>query len=203
MKTILRKHELIKAKNDDLLEAPVVIEVNKFDEKAASDFRDQISDAHNTGQPVIPVVIDSYGGQVYSLLSMITDIENAILPVATICVGKAMSCGSVLLAWGDEGYRYIAPNARVMIHDVSAMEWGKVEELKAGTKEVEFLNDHLFRELAKKTGQRDEEYFLKKIHDKGHAEWYMSGEEAKKHKIVNHVKIPTLTANVNVEYTFE
>ena len=51
---------------------PVIITVNKFDEKSAKDFQQQIAQAHNTGQKVIPVVIDSYGGQVSSLMTMIS-----------------------------------------------------------------------------------------------------------------------------------
>ena len=48
---------------------PVIVRVNKFDEDAAKKFDQEIARAHNTGQKVVPVVIDSYGGQVYSLMS--------------------------------------------------------------------------------------------------------------------------------------
>ena len=56
---------------DDL---PVIIRVRKFDDGAAKEFSELMSKAQNTGQPIIPVIIDSYGGQVYSLMSMISDI---------------------------------------------------------------------------------------------------------------------------------
>ena len=49
----------VKFRNESL---PVVIRVNKFDEKAAEDFSKSVMRAQNTGQPVLPVVIDSYGG---------------------------------------------------------------------------------------------------------------------------------------------
>ena len=82
----------------ELNRSPVIIRVNKFDEKSAQEFSEKMSDAHNTGQPVIPIVIDSYGGQVYSLMAMISEIEHAELPVATIVEGKAMSCGAILFS---------------------------------------------------------------------------------------------------------
>ncbi len=63
-------------KEFELTYNPVIINVNKFDEESAKDFRDKMSMAHNTGQKVIPVVIDSYGGQVYSLMSMIASIKQ-------------------------------------------------------------------------------------------------------------------------------
>ena len=64
-------------KEFELSNNPVIVTVNKFDEQAAEDFRNKFSMAQNTGQKVVPVVIDSYGGQVYSLMSMIGNIKAA------------------------------------------------------------------------------------------------------------------------------
>ena len=108
---------------------PVVIRVRKFTEDAAKEFSELMRKAHTTGQPVIPIIIDSYGGQVYSLMSMISDIQHSRIPVATIVQGKAMSCGAILFSFGVDGMRYMDPDATVRIHDVSSMSWGKVEEI--------------------------------------------------------------------------
>ena len=120
--TLLKSHEF----SDDF---PIVIRVRKFDESAAKEFSEKMAKAHNTGQPVVPVVIDSYGGQVYSLLAMVSEIQHSKLPVATIVQGKAMSCGAILFSFGQKGMRYMDPHATVMIHDVSGAGWGKVEEV--------------------------------------------------------------------------
>ena len=114
-------------KEIELRRQPIIIRVNKFDEKSATDFATKMALAHNSGQQVIPIVIDSYGGQVYSLMSMVAAIEASDLPVATIVEGKAMSCGAVLLTFGEQGMRFAAPNATVMIHDVSSGGHGKIE----------------------------------------------------------------------------
>ena len=119
----------------ELRHSPVIIRVNKFDEDSAKEFIGKMALAHNTGQPIIPIVIDSYGGQVYSLMSMISAIKQAEIPVATIIEGKAMSCGAVLFSFGAEGLRYMDPNATLMIHDVSAGALGKVEEMKSSVEE--------------------------------------------------------------------
>ena len=111
---LLKEPKLI----DDL---PVVIRVRKFDEPAAKAFSDEMARAQNSGQPIIPIIIDSYGGQVYSLMSMISDIKHSRIPVATIVQGKAMSCGAILFSFGAEGMRYMDPDATVMIHDVSSI----------------------------------------------------------------------------------
>ena len=74
----------------DLRKNPVIITVNKFNEDAVKKFRTDMNMAVNSGQSVIPVVIDSYGGQVYSLMAMVSMIKACPLPVATIIQGKAM-----------------------------------------------------------------------------------------------------------------
>ena len=124
---------------------PNIIYVNKFNEETAKDFIEAMINAQNTGQSIIPIVIDSYGGEVYSLLKMIDMIKASKVPVATICMGKAMSCGAVLLTCGAEGHRYMAPTATVMIHDVASFAMGKVEEIKADAKESDRLNKIIFK----------------------------------------------------------
>ena len=44
-------------KECELRKNPVIIRVNKFDEKSSKEFENQMSLAHNTGQKVIPVVL--------------------------------------------------------------------------------------------------------------------------------------------------
>ena len=56
--------------------------------------------AHNTGQPVIPILIDSYGGSVYGCLNMISFMKKATLPLHTVVAGKAMSAGAILFGMG-------------------------------------------------------------------------------------------------------
>ena len=189
-------------KDVELRKQPVIIKVNKFDEKAANDFASKMALAHSTGQKVIPVVIDSYGGQVYSLMTMIAAIKSSDLPVATIVEGKAMSCGAVLLTFGEEGLRFAAPDATVMIHDVSSGGWGKIEELKADVKEAERLDEKIFTMMARNCGKKDD-YFKKKVFTKKHADWFMDAQEAKKHGLVNHLRVPKLNIKVEVDIDFE
>lgn len=181
---------------------PVTIRVNKFTEDSASEFQRKMAMAHNTGQDIIPVIIDSYGGQVYSLMAMISAIKNSELPVATIVEGKAMSCGALLFSFGTEGHRYMDPYATVMIHDVSAGAIGKIEELKANSEEANRLNEQVFKMMAQNIGKSDK-YFLKRIHEKGHADWYLTPEECKKINLANHLRVPVLNIKINVEMELE
>ena len=189
-------------KEVELRKSPVIIRVNKFDEESAKKFDQEFAQAHNTGQKVIPVVIDSYGGQVYSLMAMISSISHSELPVATIVEGKAMSCGAVLFSFGTQGYRFMDPNATVMIHDVSSMDMGKVEELKAGALEADRLNTIIYTMMAQNCGKKDD-YFMKIVDKKKHADWFLDAKQAKRHGMANHLRVPKLNINVTVDIDFE
>lgn len=192
---LLKEPKLI----DDL---PVVLRVRKFDETTAREFSSLVSKAQNTGQPVLPIVIDSYGGQVYSLLSMISDIKHSRIPVATIVQGKAMSCGAILFSCGAEGMRYMDPDATVMIHDVSSMEYGKVEEIKASAEETERLNKKIYHIMAENCGHH-KDYFLDIVHERGHADWFLEADDCKKHNLANHLHVPELKIETKVLFDFK
>jgi len=190
-------HPLIRAKHAELLDMPQVVLVQKFTEEGVKEFRDQMERAHQTGQPVIPVVIDSYGGSVYGCLDMVGHLQKASLPVHTIVTGKAMSAGAILFGMGHT--RHMAENATLMLHDASMWTGGKTEEIKADAKEIERLNGLIFRMIAGNCGQKDD-YFIKLVHEKGHADWFLTAKEARKHKLCTNIGIPELTVEVSVNY---
>jgi len=187
-----------KIKDMELKHPPIIIRINDFNEKSASDFSNKMSLAHNTGQKIIPVVIDSYGGQVYSLMSMISTIKNSKLPVATIVEGKAMSCGVILFSCGTPGYRFSTKESTLMIHDVSSMAWGKNEEIQASAKETARLNKKIYKILAKNCNKH-KDYFLEEVKSRGQADWFITSKKAKVLGLVDVIGMPKLTIDVKVE----
>ena len=196
MKIIYNRSKLLK--ECELYYSPIVIYVNEFTNKSAKEFSHKMTLAHNTGQPIIPIVIDSYGGEVYSLMNMISEIMNSELPIMTIAQGKAMSCGAVLLSFGDDGMRYADPNATIMIHDVASGAFGKVAELKSDVKEAERLNKKIFS-MVDTNCEQPNGFFMKKLKEKDRADWYLTAKKAKKFNLVNHLRIPTFMVDVEVK----
>ena len=133
---------------------------------------------------------------------MISAIKSSELPVATIVEGKAMSCGAFLFSFGEEGRRFMDPNATVMIHDVSSWAQGKVEELKADVKEADRLNDIVYKMMAQNCGKADN-YFVKLMDKKKHADWYLDAQEAKKHNLANQIRLPTMKIDIDVNIEVE
>ena len=56
--------------------------------------------------------------------------------------------------------------------------------------------------MARNCGKSDD-YFTKLIHDKGHSDWFLDAEEAKTHGIIDHVRVPEMKINVEVNITVE
>lgn len=189
-------------KIEDLYDSPVFVYVNKFDEAAVRIFASEIQKAESNKQPIIPVLIDSYGGQVYSLLAMIDILKRAKKPIATVALGKAMSCGAILFTCGAEGMRYMSPNATLMIHDVSTGSLGKVEEVKADANEAERLNVKVYEMMARNCGQ-NLSYFMDIVHEKGHADWFLNAEEAQVHNLANHIRVPEFNVKVSLDVSFK
>lgn len=181
---------------------PAVIHVRNFDEGSVATYCQQFQDAIQRRQPIIPINIDSFGGQIYALQPMISMIQNSPVPVATYTNSKAMSCGSFLLGFGTKGYRYMGPRATAMIHEVSCGGGGKVHEVKVSAEEGMRLNNELFEELALHCGW-EKDHFLKEIHERKHADWLLKPEEAIYHKLVDHIAVPKMITRVRVETVIE
>lgn len=188
-------------KLSDLIDEPKIIRVNEFDEESLEDFERDMDVANATGQPVIPIVIDSYGGSVYACLGFIAAIESARVPVATILTAKAMSAGAVLFCFGTDGYRYMHPHARMMFHDMSAGSVGKTEEIKADAKNLEYLNTTMFARVSMQLGHKPR-FLQDLIEANRNADWFLSAKEAKRLNIANHLRVPYFETEISMKMTF-
>lgn len=202
MKSYVNVDHKIRCKLSDLGVETPIIRLNKaFNYEMVEQFNEEFNELLSTNPKVIPVVIDSYGGEVYCLLELIALFQSSPVPIATICNGKAMSCGAMLFMFGHQGLRFMSEHATLMIHEVSSISFGKVEEIKADANETDRLNKLIFNLAARNVGQK-ENYFLDLIHSKHHSEVYLTAKEAKKHKICNHIGIPELVTNIEVRQSF-
>ena len=187
----------IKARKiSDVIDDPIIIRVNKFTEESLEKFDKDVELACSINQPVVPIVIDSYGGEAYAIKGFISTIETIKVPVATIVNSKAMSCGSILAAFGTEGYRFMNPNATLMIHDVAGITFGKIEEIKTDAEQLQKINKEIYERMSLHIG-KDKDYIFNLIREKHHADWYLSAKEAKKHNIINHIRTPILQVGIS------
>jgi ATP-dependent Clp protease, protease subunit len=101
--------------------------------------------------PKLPIIlyVNSYGGNLDALTVLIDTIEELKEKhkVITVCVGKAMSAGAVILASGTE--RYVAKSSRVMIHQAAMGMSGTSSEISVGAAELERQNIWMIQTLKK------------------------------------------------------
>lgn len=177
-------------KEDDKFE---YIYVTDFDDDALEKFYKKFLELNSDEEvKIIPIVISSYGGSVYTLLSMLDLIKIARKPVATIAIGKAMSCGAVLLSAGTKGFRFSGPETDILIHEVSSAAWGKNSDIQNDAKQTNKLNIKLMGILAKNCGKKDKNYFLKVSKSKGNTDLYYSAKQAKALGLIDYDTIPEL-----------
>lgn len=169
--------------------------VNDFNASNLKDFAAECQKVILTGQEFLPVVIDSYGGQVYTLLGIIDFLQQIDVKVITICGAKAMSAGAVLFSCGKE--RYVGPQATIMVHEVSAGFWGKNIEFQNESKEVKRLNEKLFRILDKNTGQPSG-FWYDLVDRNKNTDLFLSANQAIKYKLATHLGIPHIETKVEI-----
>lgn len=174
---------------------PVFIYVNKFDEEGLFRFQKDFRKAQKSKQEIIPLIIDSYGGDVYSLFGMISLVKTSSVPVATIIPSKAFSCGAVLASAGTPGKRYISPYGSILVHQISIGEEGKMSEVQSSLDYAEKLNKALLSMLDENCG-KEAGFFAKHIKSLANVDFYLKPKEAKKIGLVDHIGIPVLNVEV-------
>lgn len=165
--------------------------VNEFTEKSAQEFREEILEATKGTDPLRPVIvyIDSYGGMVDSLAKMIETMDEIPNPIITVCCGKAMSCGAMLLSHGD--IRFAGKHSRVMVHEVSSGTIGNVHDMAADTQETKRLNKYFMGLLAKNCNIKGGYDALRRIiKNQDGRENYMDADAALKFGIVDGIGMP-------------
>jgi ATP-dependent Clp protease protease subunit len=130
----------------------------------------------------VSLYINSPGGSIYSGLA-IFDTMNFIKPdVATMCVGVAMSMGSLLLAGGAHGKRSVLPNSRVLMHQPSSGFEGQATEIEIQAREVLKIRERVDEIYAHACGKPVEE-----VHAVMERDRFFTAEQAVEFGLVDRV----------------
>lgn len=139
----------------------------------------------------ILLYIDSPGGDVDAMATIIAAMESIPNPIITVAMGKAMSAGAIILAHGD--MRLVSPHARVMVHEVSSGAIGNVNDMVADAQENVRVNDYWMRRMAKVTGRTVKQF--KKLFTNERRELYFGPQEAVEFGLADAVGVPNVVTN--------
>jgi ATP-dependent Clp protease, protease subunit len=130
----------------------------------------------------ITMYINSPGGSITSMWSII-DTMNLIKPdVSTVCIGMAASAASLTLANGAKGKRFILPHAEVMIHQPSGGTQGQASDIEITAKHIMKSKDMLHKFMSDKTGQP-----VKKLEKDMDRDTFLDANEALEYGIVDKI----------------
>lgn len=133
----------------------------------------------------ISLYINSPGGAVHAGLAIYDTMKHIKPDVSTICVGMAASMGSVLLAAGKLGKRFILPNAEVMIHQPMGGAEGQASDIEISARHILKTKNQLATLLAEDTGKTVEQ-----VNRDMDRDYWFSPEEARKYGLVDKIFKP-------------
>ena len=130
----------------------------------------------------INLYINSPGGSVDDTLAIYDTMQFISSEVATYCIGRAYSGGSVLLAAGQSGKRHILPHAKVMIHQPYGGVTGQTSDVQIQAEQILLAKRTLNEILARHTGQD-----VETVAKDGERDKFFSAAQAKEYGLVDEV----------------
>ena len=130
----------------------------------------------------ISVYINSPGGSIYAGLAIYDTMQFIKCDVQTICVGVAMSMGSLLLTGGAKGKRMALPNSRILIHQPSAGFEGQSTDIEIHAREIINTRQRIDEIYAKHTGQT-----IDQVHTDMERDRFFKPDEAQEYGLIDRV----------------
>ena len=123
-----------------------------FDQPASERITKEIIEISEKGYNSIDLYINSSGGYVSDLNAMWDAIDNARsknIAVNTVAIGRAYSCGAMLLLYGDT--RLVGSKAEIFTHSVQNIGYGGENELEEALKTTQDTNEAFAKIISKRT----------------------------------------------------
>jgi ATP-dependent Clp protease protease subunit len=139
IRTIAKDYK-ISDSTDQYLVTRTAILSGEIDEATVKDITEKILLLNKLApEEDISLIIDSYGGDVYSSLFLFDFVNSLKCDVSTIVIGKAMSAAFFVAIAGTKGQRFITRNGTMMNHQMSAESIGKISEMEGEVNECKRL----------------------------------------------------------------
>ena len=101
----------------------------------------------------VELFINSTGGDIVESLALYDIINTLQCPIHTFAFGSCMSAAPLILAAGNKGDRWVAPNAQFMCHDWGGEVEDRGANLKSMVKWYEYTDDAWINALTPNTSK--------------------------------------------------
>ena len=133
------------------------------------------------------IYIDSPGGYVATLNSMLSLMESTPIKFHTVAISWACSCGLLLLAGGDE--RYATDRAEIMFHDIASGTYGHPDQMQEDLDRVKALSEKVLKKFADKT-KKPLKWWIDEYLKKPNREFWFDAKKAKTLGVIDHIGLP-------------
>jgi ATP-dependent Clp protease protease subunit len=188
---IINLLEEIKQEDDDLEMPPDVEELNdEFQEcymnkKCTKRLKELLEDEHlgenNLRQPV-HLILSSFGGECYTGWGLLDYLDIYDAPIYTYSLGKTFSMAFQILLKGDKRFAYA--NSMMMYHQGSGSMYGKTQDIKEESKEMERQEIQFENMTIASTNIPQEK--IDEVREKKR-NWYITPEEALEYGIIDEI----------------
>ena len=173
-RTIILSSEVDDASVSEIIQ--YICDINDFDDEGEENLVEY-------ERKPLKLIVNSFGGSVYDGFALIGVIENSRTPIYTYCYGSAMSMALLILVSGHKRFGHRL--STFMYHEcLDELAYDKLSILTENIEETKRVmnvyDSFLMEKTILKKKQLDEVKKLKK-------DWYMSPDEALKHKIIDKI----------------
>jgi ATP-dependent Clp protease, protease subunit len=130
----------------------------------------------------ISIYINCPGGSIYSGLAIYDTMQFIKPDIQTICVGIAMSMGSLLLTGGTKDKRFALPNSRLLMHQPSAGFEGQASDIEIHAREVLKIRERIDEIYAQHSGRAVEQ-----VHNDMERDRFFQAEQAVEYGLIDRV----------------
>lgn len=148
-----------------------IMRINHYDEKLNIPKEERVP---------IKLFIDTNGGDVQVMWTLINAIGISKTPIYTIVYCLALSAGAHILAAGHKKFAF--PGSTILVHSGSVGYQGIVEQVESAKKYYDIVSKQINDKLL-----TDTLISQKELKRKGAVDWYMSAEDALKYKVIDRI----------------
>jgi ATP-dependent Clp protease protease subunit len=130
----------------------------------------------------ISIYVNCPGGGIYSGLAIYDTMQFVKPQIQTICIGVAMSMGSLLLAAGQKGKRFALPNSRILIHQPSAGFEGQSTDIEIHAREILKIRQRIDEIYAQHTEQP-----IEQVHADMERDRFFKADQAVEYGLIDRV----------------
>jgi ATP-dependent Clp protease protease subunit len=164
-----------------LFEHRVVFLRGPIQDSVADDVAAQLLALDARSEEDITLVIDSPGGDVTGIFTIVDTMLVLRARVNTRCVGMAASAAAVILAAGT-GTRSATPNSRVLLHQPHGGVTGSARDIEIQAREIAYLRRRVEEILSERTGQP-----IDKIREDTDRDYWLTAAAAKEYGLIDEI----------------